>query len=169
MKSISLFISVTLCSLFLNQALLAQENSDKKDIDMKMFRDSLNIDVNFPGDLSIGTNSTVQQYFDSTAISYYKYKITEFKRANNVLAWQSTSGRIIFWVVLFIVFVGLVFSGIQFFAAAKSNFKMPATELEFSAKGFRLHSSILGVIILVISVAFFYLYLHYVYPVSLLH
>lgn len=40
------------------------------------------------------------------------------------------------------------------------------TELELSAKGVKLNSSLVGVIILVISVAFFYLYLIYVYPID---
>jgi hypothetical protein len=40
------------------------------------------------------------------------------------------------------------------------------TEFEASAKGIKVSSPVLGVIILVISLAFFYLYLVYVYPIS---
>jgi hypothetical protein len=40
------------------------------------------------------------------------------------------------------------------------------TELEISKSGVKVSSPILGVIILVISLAFFYLYLVYVYPIE---
>jgi hypothetical protein len=39
------------------------------------------------------------------------------------------------------------------------------TRLEVSAKGLVVNSSVLGVIILALSLAFFYLYLAYVYPI----
>ena len=40
------------------------------------------------------------------------------------------------------------------------------TQLEFSEKGFSLSSPVLGVVILGLSLAFFYLYLVYVYPIT---
>lgn len=41
-----------------------------------------------------------------------------------------------------------------------------ATQLEISAKGVIVNSSVLGVVILTLSLAFFYLYLVYVYPIN---
>jgi hypothetical protein len=41
-----------------------------------------------------------------------------------------------------------------------------ATRFEISAKGLVVNSSVLGVIILTLSIAFFYLYLVYVYPIQ---
>ena len=42
----------------------------------------------------------------------------------------------------------------------------PVTSFSASATGISVSSPVLGVIILVISLAFFYLYLVYVYPIS---
>jgi hypothetical protein len=44
-----------------------------------------------------------------------------------------------------------------------------ATDLEFSTKGIKVSSSVLGVTVLLISMAFFYLYARYVYPVQEVH
>jgi len=44
-----------------------------------------------------------------------------------------------------------------------------ATDLEISAKGIKVSSSVLGVIVLLISMAFFYLYARYVYPIQEVH
>ena len=41
-----------------------------------------------------------------------------------------------------------------------------ATQLEVSAKGIVVNSSVMGVIILALSLAFFYLYLVYIYPIT---
>ena len=41
-----------------------------------------------------------------------------------------------------------------------------ATQFEVSAKGIVINSSVLGVVILGLSLAFFYLYLVYVYPIQ---
>jgi hypothetical protein len=150
-----------------------QNDSEKlKHVDIEDFQRQYNasqkVGEAFPDVPNTQSSPLVYLYSDSAQIAYYQYKITEFKRANNVLAWQTTSSRIIFVVVLIIVITGLVFSGIQFYIAASSKVDLPSSEIEISIKGFRLHSSILGLLILAISIAFFYLYLSYVYPISIL-
>lgn len=83
---------------------------------------------------------------------------------NNVFEWQYKSSIIIFVMVITIVLFGLIFSGIQFFKSTKQ----PNSELELSTSGIKVSTSILGVILLIISLAFFYLYLIHVYPISIL-
>jgi hypothetical protein len=101
---------------------------------------------------------------------YYMFGLAHRKRA---FEWNLDSSIIIFWVVIFLVMTGIVFSGLQFYKAlyeAKGKTANPnltlAAEMEASAKGIKISSSVLGLIILVISIAFFYLYLVYVYPIS---
>ena len=93
------------------------------------------------------------------------------ERNEGVYVWQDYSTRNTFYVVIFLVMVGVVFSGIQFFKGRTVKGAAGDTEqvsnLEFSAKGVKVSSPFLGVIILVISLAFFYLYLAHVYPISL--
>jgi hypothetical protein len=105
---------------------------------------------------------------------------------------QYEASIIIFILVIVIVLTGIVFSGIQFrytlkhlnlkekiLDAAKQadEAKQPdavtpgaidllKTDLAIGKDGIKVNSSVLGVIILVISIAFFYLYLIYVYPIN---
>jgi hypothetical protein len=80
--------------------------------------------------------------------------------------------RIIFTVVIVLVFAGIGFAAMQFYVGLKRSRTSDAgprsdiTELEASLKGIRVSSPVLGVVILTLSLAFFYLYLAYVYPIS---
>lgn len=125
-------------------------------------------EIPIPLDSNITLSDRTVQMYDSSLTSFYKFKIIEFNRANKVLKWQYTSGKIIFWVVLFIVMSGLILSGIQFYYSSKSNFQQPYSEIKVGYSGIRLHTSVLGLLILIVSIAFFYLYLKHVYPVSIL-
>ncbi len=96
--------------------------------------------------------------------SYYQYRIEGFEHRTRIFQWQHFSTRIIFWMVILIVLAGLYFSWMQFHAT-KDSTQLPETTLEASAKGFKVSSPVLGVIILAISLAFFYLYLVHIYPI----
>ncbi len=119
--------------------------------------------------------------FDSLTKTRIIYQISAEKHRRNVFDWQHTSGIIIFWVVILIVFVGLFFSGAQFYISLKNNIANDVTgnesvsqkgrltnvsEFEASLKGIKVKSSVIGIIILVISLAFFYLYLVHIYPIE---
>lgn len=113
---------------------------------------------------------------------YYRFGMEHRKKSFN---WNLLSSKITFWVVILLVFSGIAFAGIQFYISlkersAKQNPLQPQkitvenkdaygefnTQLEASAKGIKISSPVLGVIILVISLLFFYLYLAYVYPIQ---
>ena len=97
----------------------------------------------------------------------YEYKTEGFRHRARVFRWQLYSSMVIFVVVVFLVLIGLYFSWLQFrkdLAATEST--PPDTQLALSAKGIQVQSSVLGVIILIISLMFFYLYLVYVYPIQ---
>jgi hypothetical protein len=110
----------------------------------------------------------------------FDYQAFSFAHAQRTFDFQYRSGRIIFWVVLLIVFAGLAFSGAQFYVGlhhplesrAKAGNKDSGpdeacvSEFEASLQGIKLKSSVLGLIILAMSMVFFYLYLKYVYPIS---
>lgn len=120
--------------------------------------------------------------------SYYAYKTEAFQHRQRVFEWQLLSSTVIFVVVIFLVLVGLYFSWLQFKAdMAKGEGKesadqkaddkspqkpapatpnQPVSTIEASTTGIKVSSPVLGVIILVISLAFFYLYLQYVYPIE---
>ena len=96
--------------------------------------------------------------------AYWRYERDAIEHKRKVYAWQHTSSIIIFYVVIFLVLIGVLFSWLQFRAAA---YKGESEELDASMKGVKITSSTLGVVILVLSMCFFYLYLRYVYPVNM--
>lgn len=112
--------------------------------------------------------------------SYYEYKTTAFSHRQRVFEWQLLSSKVIFVVVIFLVLTGIYFSWLQFRAdlarrdaggggddaSGDGGAESSTSTIEASAKGIKVSSPVLGVIILVISLMFFYLYLQYVYPIE---
>jgi hypothetical protein len=129
-----------------------------------------------PGDVVLGDPTTRQRYLESMQ-RYYEYRANGYAYRSRVFEWQLLSSRVIFAVVLVLVGCGIYFAWVQFRAAllaARRSVKEPAaavvnplaTQFEVSAKGVVINSSVLGVVILGLSLAFFYLYLVYVYPIQ---
>lgn len=96
---------------------------------------------------------------------FYDYRTEAFDYRMSVFRWQHVSTQIIFFVVIAVVAVGLYFSWLQFHAS-EDKAGMGTTSIEAGKSGFKISSPVLGVIILTLSLAFFYLYLIHVYPVS---
>ncbi|MCU0430004.1 MAG: hypothetical protein MUF42_08525 [Cytophagaceae bacterium] len=108
----------------------------------------------------------ISQYeFEAARYQYYKDSLQSTRK---VFDWQYISSIILFFTVIVIVFTGILFAAIQFRKSMKSSTEAAkeSNEVELSLKGVKVNSSVLGVVILVISLAFFYLYLIYVYPIS---
>ncbi len=95
-----------------------------------------------------------------SGLTYYE---SGLKQRSRVFEWQHITSRVIFFIVLILVAIGVYFAWVQFKSgeAADKN-----SELEVSLSGIKVSSSVLGVIILMISLVFFYLYLRYVFPIS---
>lgn len=103
----------------------------------------------------------------------YDDHIRALEYNRRVFEWQMTSTIVSFWVVIALVACGLVFAAIQFARAMR---RKPGadgtpgedltTDLEISGKGLKISSPVLGVIILALSLGFFYFYLRYVYPIE---
>jgi len=112
-------------------------------------------------------------YADSAELAAYgTWGLTHRRR---VFEWQHQSSRIIFVSVLFLVFTGVGFSGIQFYRSLRESVgsvpggaadEARVSHIELSTGGLKISSPVLGVIILGLSLAFFYLYLVYVYPIA---
>jgi hypothetical protein len=133
----------------------------------------------------------------SLATAKAQYQTWSLKHAKDAYEWQHISTMIIFVVVILLMVAGVVFSWIQFrqgmhhpvqaIASSVSTIAQPAstsadstqapsevaiekssvTEFSASPQGIKVASSTLGVIILVISMCFFYMYLVYVYPINI--
>ncbi|SHF18248.1 hypothetical protein SAMN05443144_10652 [Fodinibius roseus] len=124
-----------------------------------------------PAQQKLFDDSTMAVYQDAM-YAYYEYRVSGFEHRKEVFAWQLFSSKLIFWSVLLLVLSGISFSGIQFYKSIRNQqadgetaTEDSVTEFEASARGIKVTSPVLGVIILVISLAFFYLYLVYVHPI----
>jgi hypothetical protein len=114
------------------------------------------------------------QAFLRAMAEYYEYRVSGLEHRRRVFEWQLFSSKVTFVGVLLLVGIGIVFAAIQFRAGLarrgasgqESSDKEVVTQLELATTGIKVTSPVLGVIILVISLAFFYLYLVYVYPIS---
>jgi len=121
--------------------------------------------------------ATNQAFLDAMG-EYYRYRASGLRHRSRVFEWQLLSSKFIFVTVLMLVGAGMVFAAIQFRAGLRrpkgegaAGAAVPAvpdvaTQIDLSATSVKVSSPVLGVIILVISLAFFYLYLVYVYPIS---
>lgn len=113
-------------------------------------------------------------YADSVALE--QYATWAIGHRTRVFEWQHLSSRIIFFAVLFLVLTGVGFSGVQFYRSMREPLRVSGgkeqeggsstSHIELSTGGLKISSPVLGVIILGLSLAFFYLYLVYVYPIS---
>lgn len=109
----------------------------------------------------------------------YRYQANAFRHRKDVFDWSLTADRWMFAMVNLLVLCGLVFASIQFrlslkqgspAADGKEKAAEPmATDMEISTTGIKVTSSVLGVIVLLISMAFFFLYARYVYPIQEVH
>ncbi len=117
-----------------------------------------------PGILDSEGNASMQAAFKA----YYDYRVHGFEHRKGVFAWQLLSAKIIFVLVVALVLLGVYFSWMQFHAALRGNGKDGETDttVELGASGLKVSSPVLGVIILTLSLAFFYLYLVNVYPIE---
>jgi len=128
--------------------------------------DSVNLDCSGYASSEIGEACT------EAVLSYYETYSEGMKHRTAVLNWQYRSAIVIFIIVLAIVAVGVYFAYIQFrmdivrSRASQGTGDDARSELELSTSGIKVSSPVLGVIILAISIAFLYLYLVHVYPIS---
>ncbi len=105
-----------------------------------------------------------------------------FDQNRKVFQWQYISSIIIFFIVIFIVLVGLYLSYLQFKIATKifttpqqiekinedANYiEIMKANLEFGKDGIKMNTAVIVLIILTLSLSFLFLYLKYVYPISI--
>jgi hypothetical protein len=115
----------------------------------------------------VGMTPETRSAYDGALRAYYAYRMRGYEQRLEAFAWQGWSSKAIFFAVLLLVLAGIVFAAVQFGAGMRGLGKVSGTttELAIDLKGVKLSSPVLGVVLLSISLAFFYLYLVYVYPI----
>lgn len=104
--------------------------------------------------ISAGAQATQERYYAAA-----------LEHRREVFAWQALASKVIFWMVIFLVFSGSALSAAQFYFAMRRETADTTQELEISPVAIKIRSQFLGVVTLALSLAFFYLYLVNVFPV----
>jgi hypothetical protein len=119
-----------------------------------------------PGAADLSDPQT-QEAYRGALREYYTYLQKGLQHRQRVFAWQHFSSITIFVVVILLVGAGVYFAAVQFHRGlGQEAGGGTATQFEAGPGGLKVSSPVLGVIILVISLVFFYLYLVYVYPIQ---
>lgn len=103
---------------------------------------------------------------------YYKYYYGEYlkKKAEVNLSqfiWQRGASSYMLWLVVIVVLSGIGFSGFQLWKASQINDFGQDSSIEISVQRVKITSSVVGVIVLAISIIFLYLFLIEVYRVNI--
>jgi hypothetical protein len=121
-----------------------------------------------PADLGLLDPSVKSQRLEALR-EYYAYRAQGYRHRQKTFEWQLFSSKVIFVSVLTVVFAGIYFAAVQFHVGLSRKGRARqadvVTEIDASLKGIRVSSPVLGVLILTLSLVFFYLYLAYVYPI----
>ena len=140
---------------------------EKKDYTKEIENESLSINSNY--------------HNDSINLAYQKFNLIHWKRS---FAWQYYSSIVIFILVVMIVLFGLYLSYYQFSLVSNmikkneerndkikldtTNIEILKADLEIHKDGVKISTAVVGLVILVISIVFFFLYLKFVYPIHML-
>ena len=112
-----------------------------------------------PGDPSMkaGQSAAEKELWDA----YYATAKYSYVNRRDAFAWQSVTTKIIFVLVIVLVLFGATLTALQFTRTSTG-----VTALKASTGGIEVTSPVIGVVILTLSLGFFYLYLANVYPIN---
>jgi hypothetical protein len=135
----------------------------------------------------------VQESYHAALKAHYDQDKWALQQRQRIFEWQYYAGIVVFFVSISVVVLGLYMSWLQFHSfhlrakatavrvdttAAQPSHKKPhelaqevsqeqiKNEIEISPTGAKVSTPVVGVIILTLSLAFFYLYLKFVFPIE---
>jgi hypothetical protein len=99
------------------------------------------------------------QYDEQTA--FMQHRIAVFR-------WQEHASNVMLWVVVAVVLCGLVFSAVQLAAAVRLG-RDSEGNLEIGAQGLKITSSVIGLFVLAMSIAFVVIFVDQIYSIQVVH
>jgi len=100
------------------------------------------------------------------AAAYYRYQIRLMDYNVGLFMWHQTAASVILWLACAVVAAGVLFSAIQLGNALRLSQPQASTELEVSAQKVRITSSVIGIVVLAMSLMFVYLFVHEIYGIK---
>ncbi len=108
----------------------------------------------------------VGKKYQDSLMAFYDYQAAFMRYGAHLYAWELWVSSLVLGLVAIIVFAGLSFSGYQLWKAVTVAGVQTTAEMELSAGKLRVTSSVVGIVVLLISLAFFYLFIVEVYPIK---
>jgi hypothetical protein len=109
-------------------------------------------------------NGPVGQAQTQYWLARYQHEQDLMSASKATLEWQLFASNVLLWVVILVAAAGVVYSGLQLAIAAKTG-KQRDTSLEISAQRVRVTSSVVGIIVLALSIAFLLIFGDEVYQI----
>lgn len=172
---------VAVLLVFASTAATAQSVIDRPraatTVDRGPIDDALKTDIDPPGSTADGgadsaaraaASPELLKAIDELRLAQVRRELQKLREIERELWWTNWIGRVIFVVVQVILVVGLVVAWMEF-RSARSQRQAAAeqpSEIRVSLEGVALKSSLHGILILSLALAFYLLYLRYVFPVT---
>jgi hypothetical protein len=99
------------------------------------------------------------------AIAWYDYQRAVMQYNQSLLDWQLLAANILLWTVVVVVVAGVIYSGIQLTAATRLRQRADSS-FEISAQRIRVTSSVVGIVVLVLSLVFLLIFVQQVYTIK---
>lgn len=99
---------------------------------------------------------------------YYEYLGKKSEINLSQFEWQQYASGYLLWLVVIVVLSGVLFSGFQLWKASQINHFGSDSTVELSVQKIKITSSVVGVIVLAISIVFLYFFLIEVYRVKVI-
>lgn len=100
--------------------------------------------------------------------NYYAYRTRKSEMNISQFEWQQYASEYLLWLVVIVVVSGIVFSGYQLWKASSIEDLGKESSIELSVQKIKVTSSVVGVVVLAISIIFLYLFLIEVYRVEVI-
>ena len=123
--------------------------------------------------------SKLNEELESYRNEQYKYELEYNKKYYSYLGekadvniaqfkWQRSASERLLWLVVVVVFSGVVFSGFQLWRASNIKDMIGESGIEVEANKIKITTSVVGVMVLAISIIFFYFFLIEVYRIKVI-
>jgi len=118
-------------------------------------------------DLKVKThNLELKEKFQEMKLAEYGYIIADMKHTEAVYAWQLKASGYVLFLVFVLVVGGVALTAYQLHMSFKIGQPIGDQEITASAKELSVRASVVGITVLVISLAFTYLFLMEVYKIN---
>ncbi len=98
-------------------------------------------------------------------IDEIEYRKNDLAYREDVFKWQFSTSKWFFYLVMLIVLSGLIFSSWHFIKTLKGS--TSEIDLTASMTELKIKTSLIGLVILIVSIVFLFLYLKFVYPINI--